>query len=160
MPEPWGRPCLDIDVAEVEFAACYQAEMPLLIRFLIKYGAAGHDAAEAAQEAFIELHRQWHSVSKPKPWLRKVAIRIYLKTPADNSLSLDGHDKPGVLDATNRIEFREEEKTVLAALGSLPPAQRAVLALHYDQFETREIAEILGMTEAAVAKTWREAGQP
>lgn len=150
---PQERPHLAADLAaEVEFAACYQAEMPVLIRFLIKYGASYHDAAEAAQEAFIELHRQWHTVRKPKSWLRTVAIRMYLANPADKPLSPDDRDKPGLLSASGRIEFREEEEAVLAALRSLPPAQRAVLALHYDQFETRDIAEILDMTEAAVCK--------
>jgi hypothetical protein len=41
----------------VEWAACYQAEMPYLIRYLLKCfdNADVHDAADAAHSAFAEL---------------------------------------------------------------------------------------------------------
>jgi RNA polymerase sigma factor (sigma-70 family) len=61
------------------------------------------------------------------------------------------------LSASTRFDFREEEKLVLDVLDLLPTTQRAVLALHYDQFETRDIAEILGMKQATVRKNLERA---
>jgi RNA polymerase sigma factor (sigma-70 family) len=149
---PASRP-LVADLAEVEFAACYQAEMPSLIGYLIKYGASYHDAIEAAQEALIELHKQWHGVTKHRAWLRTVAIRKYLNFPVNQTGPWrEDNDRPGGLSASSRIEFREEEQAVIAAFRQLPVTQRAVLALHYDQFETRDIAEILEISEPAVRK--------
>ena len=46
---------------------------------------------------------------------------------------------------------------MLAACRQLPMAQRAVFALHFDQFTNREIAEMLAMKEPAVRKNLERA---
>ena len=141
-----------------EFATCYQAEMPALVGFLITCGAGHHDATDAAQEAFLELFKKWQTVEKPKQWLRTVAYRIFLHQPVSNTSPLqENHDVASLLSASADFDFHEEEKAVLDMLRLLPTAQRAVLALHYDQFETRDIAEILGMKETAVRKNLERA---
>ena len=155
-PLPAGRRVLP--ATDPEFATYYHAEMPALIGFLIKCGANHHDAADAAQEAFFELFKQWQNVRKPNQWIRTVAFRIFLHQPVSNASPLEAaQDIPSPLSASARFEFHEEEKLVLDALDLLPTAQRAVLALHYDQFETRDIAEILGMQQAAVRKNLERA---
>jgi len=147
-----------LPAADPEFATCYHAEMPALIAFLIKCGANHHDAADAAQEAFIELFKQWQTVRKPKQWLRTVAFRIFLHQPVGNTSPPEtAQDIPSPLSEPARFDFREEEKLVLDVLDLLPTTQRAVLALHYDQFETRDIAEILGLKQAAVRKNLERA---
>ncbi len=147
-----------LPAVEPEFGTCYHAEMPALVRFLIQCGANRHDAADAAQEAFIELFRQWPTVRKPRQWLRTVAFRIFLRQPVDpTSPPQTTRDRPGTLSASDSFDLRQEEQHVLDMLNLLPTAQRAVLALHYDQFETRDIAEILGMQQAAVRKNLERA---
>jgi RNA polymerase sigma factor (sigma-70 family) len=147
-----------LPAADPEFATYYHAEMPALIGFLIKCGANHHDAADAAQEAFLELFRQWQDVRKPRQWLRTVAFRIFLHQPVGNTSPLEtAQDIPGPLSASAHFDFREEERLVLDVLNQLPTTQRAVLALHYDQFETRDIAEILGMKQATVRKNLERA---
>jgi RNA polymerase sigma factor (sigma-70 family) len=147
-----------LPAADPEFATCYHAEMPALIAFLIKCGANHDDAADAAQEAFTELFKQWQAVRKPKQWLRTVAFRIFLHQQVGNTSPLETvQDILSPLSASARFEFREEEELVLNVLDLLPTIQRAVLALHYDQFDTRDIAEILGMKQAAVRKNLERA---
>ena len=144
--------------ADPEFATCYYAEMPALIRFLVKCGAGPDDAADAAQEAFTELFLRWHSVRCPRPWLRQVAFRAFLHQPVRGTVPLD--DTPDLPDAAregDRFDFRDEAQVVLDLLDLLPTTQRAVLALHYDQFPTRDIAQILGLTQAAVRKNLERA---
>jgi RNA polymerase sigma factor (sigma-70 family) len=138
------------DVSHVEFAIFYEAEMPRLVRYLVKCGISEHDAQEAAQHAFEELFKQWDSVRSPKAWLRTVAFRMLHKAHVKNERLLGGYDQPGALRTSARIELREEADAVLSALLQLPMAQRQVFALYYDGFETCEIADILEMTEAAV----------
>jgi RNA polymerase sigma factor (sigma-70 family) len=140
--------------ADPEFATCYQAEMPALIRFLIICGANSRDAADAGREAFLLLFKQWPAVQKPRQWLRAVAFRIFLNQPVGDAASLldTAQDLLGPLSASTRVAFREEEQLVLEALDLLPTTQRAVLALHYDNFGVHEIAEILGMQQATVQK--------
>jgi RNA polymerase sigma factor (sigma-70 family) len=147
-----------LPAADPEFATCYHAEMPALIGFLIKCGANHHDAADAAQEAFLELFKQWQAVRHPKQWLRTVAFRIFLHQPVGDTSSLEpAQDIPSPLSESARFDFCEEEKLVLDVLDLLPTTQRAVLALHYDQFETRDIAQILGMKQATVRKNMERA---
>ena len=147
-----------LPAADPEFATCYHAEMPALISFLIRCGANHHDAADAAQEAFLQLFKQWPAVRKPRQWLRTVAFRIFLRQPAGNTVPFCAvQDIPSPLSASTPLELRQGEKFVLEILDLLPTTQRAVLALHYDQLETRDIAEIMGINQAAVRKNLERA---
>jgi RNA polymerase sigma factor (sigma-70 family) len=139
-------------VLQAEWEVCYRAEMPRLIRYLMKcFGESDmRDAADAAQSAFAELFAKWGTVRSPRAWLRTVAFRQMLRQPAE--YPLDAHSDPSVLPASSALELREQEQQVLAALRQLPLAQRQVLALVYDQFSCQEIAEITGKNEAAVRK--------
>jgi RNA polymerase sigma factor (sigma-70 family) len=135
-----------------EWEACYRAEMPQLIRYLMKcFGESDmRDAADAAQSAFAELFTKWNTVRSPRAWLRTVAFRQMLRQPAE--YPLDAYSEPSALPASSPLELREQEQQVLSALGQLPLAQRQVMALVYDQFSCQEIAEITGKNEAAVRK--------
>jgi RNA polymerase sigma-70 factor (ECF subfamily) len=137
---------------QAEWEACYRAEMPQLIRYLMKcFGECDmRDAADAAQSAFAELFTKWNTVRNPRAWLRTVAFRQMLRQPAE--YPLDAHSEPPVLPASSFLELREQERQVLAALRRLPLAQRQVMALAYDQFSYREIAEIIGKSQATVRK--------
>jgi RNA polymerase sigma factor (sigma-70 family) len=147
-----------LPAVDPEFATCYHAEMPALVRFLITCGANHQDADDAAQEAFLELFKQWQGVRNPKQWLRTVAFRIFLHKPIENTSPLEtAQEMLSSSSASARFDFREEEKLVLEVLDLLPTAQRAVLALFYDQFETRDIAEILGMKQVSVRKNLERA---
>jgi RNA polymerase sigma factor (sigma-70 family) len=137
---------------QAEWEACYRTEMPQLIRYLMKcFGESDmRDAADAAQSAFAELFTKWNTVCSPRAWLRTVAFRQMLRQPAD--YPLDEHLEPSVVPASSPFELREQEQQVLAALRRLPLTQRQVMALVYDQFSYREIAEIMGKSEATIRK--------
>jgi RNA polymerase sigma-70 factor (ECF subfamily) len=145
----------DASVLQEEWDACYRAEMPRLIRYLMKcFGDSDmHDAADAAQSAFTELFAKWNTVRNPRPWLWKVAFRQVLRQNASPGYPLDMlRQEPATAPASARLELREETQAVLGALRQLPLAQRQVLALIYDEFSYQEIAQIMGMTQAAVRK--------
>jgi DNA-directed RNA polymerase specialized sigma24 family protein len=145
-------------VADPEFATYYQAEMPELIGFLIKCGAEPDDAPEAAQDAFRELFDQWKTVGEPKPWLRKAAFPIFLRRPVRNASSPEeSNDAPASPGASSRFDFGDEDRLFIALTRLLPTAQRAVLALHIERFQTLDIAEILGMKPDTVRKNLKEA---
>jgi RNA polymerase sigma factor (sigma-70 family) len=138
-----------------EWDACYRAEMPRLIRYLIKcFGDTGmRDAADAAQIAFTELFANWRTVRSPKAWLRTVAFRQMLRQHASPEYPLDMlRQEPTAVPASVRLELREETQAVLGRLRQLSLAQRQVLALIYDQFSYGEIAQITGTSEDAVRK--------
>ncbi len=138
-----------------EWDACYRAEMPRLIRYLMKcFGDSDmHDAADAAQSAFTELFANWRTVRSPRAWLRTVAFRQMLRQHASAGYPLDMlGQEPTAVPASVRLELREETQAVLGQLRQLPLAQRQVLALIYDQFSYSEIEQITGTSEDAVRK--------
>ncbi|MFE7447080.1 RNA polymerase sigma factor [Streptomyces chartreusis] len=138
-------------LARVEFAQFYKQHMAKLVRHLMRQGASGHEAAEAAQAAFAEAFVKWETIDYPAAWLRKVAIRIYLRQPVRREdLTDDVPELPGGVCPLRSVELKEEETRVYAALAALPPLQRAVLAWHLDGFATSEIGDALDMTHEAV----------
>ncbi len=138
-----------------EWDACYRAEMPRLIRYLMKcFGDSDmHDAADAAQSAFTELLAKWNTVRSPRAWLRTVAFRQMLRQNASAGYPLDMlRQEPAMVPASAQLEVREETQAVMGWLRQLPLAQRQVLALIYDDFSYSEIAQITGTSQAAVRK--------
>ena len=142
-------------ISTVEYAMVYQAEKPRLVRYLIQYGANWHDADDVAQRALTALYEQWEAVQHPRSWLRKVAFRELLRVNVTNRCSLRDQDQLDTMpDRPNSdrsgIDSLVQEDAVLSAIRQLPPLQRQVFALHFDQFSAREISEILSITEPAV----------
>jgi len=133
----------------------YKAEMPRLVRYLVKcFGDSGmRDAADAAHNAFVELFTNWDTVRSPRAWLRTVAFRQMLRQNASAEYPLDVlHQEPAAVPASARLELAEETQAVLHGLRQLPLTQRQVLALIYDEFSYGDIAQIMGISQAAVRK--------
>jgi RNA polymerase sigma-70 factor (sigma-E family) len=110
------------------------------------------DAEDAVQDAVISVARNWQAMSKQSPvgYLRTAvtrrAIDIVRKRrhlPLDELLDL-GRPDAGYLRLEGDIEFTR-------LLQELPEKQRAVLVLRYhQQLDDREIARVLGCTQATV----------
>jgi len=67
-----------------------------------------------------------------------------------------GDSRQDRADLTAAVEERGVEKTQVAQLFQLlPEAQQQVLALHYDDFGTKDIARMLGMSESTVRSNLR-----
>ena len=137
------------------WADLYKAEMPRLIRYLVKCfgGSDVRDAEDAAHNAFVELFTKWETIRSPRVWLRKVAFRQMLRQNPRAEFPLDElHEEPATGPASAQLDLHEETQAVLATLQQLPLAQRQVLALIFDGFSYREIAEITEISEPAVRK--------
>jgi RNA polymerase sigma-70 factor (ECF subfamily) len=106
-------------------------------------------AEDIAQEAFLRLYRDWRRLSaydRPDLWVRRVAIRLAMRSLARDRL-------------WELIRFRMPDPTadhaadpdVMAAIARLSRAQRAAVTLYYYEGRpTEEIASILGCTAATV----------
>lgn len=139
----------------MSFNDFYRAEFPKM-EALARSICGNHQYAEdIAQEALARAHRNWakiESYEKPGAWLRRVTINLSLsrRRRVTHELSLlrrlvperrmqdqvvDQQDMPGT----------EPDQEVWDAVRKLPPNQRAVIALFYQEdLSTREIAEIMG----------------
>jgi RNA polymerase sigma-70 factor (ECF subfamily) len=101
-------------------------------------------AEEVAQDAFVRLLENWRKVSRydrPGAWVRRVALRLATRSAKRESrlVSLD-QAWPAVARETRPLDL-----DLIRAVRSLPPRQRAVVALHYlDDLPVNEVADVLG----------------
>ncbi|WP_326722012.1 sigma-70 family RNA polymerase sigma factor [Streptomyces sp. NBC_00243] len=149
-------------VSHTEFEAFFKAEFTRIMRMLITIGASSGDAADATQEAMIELLSHWEEVREPRAWARKVAIRTFLRSqtraePLDSEASAWDRRDPIGMTAPVESHLTVEAHEVLNALRQLPPRQRQVMAWTIDGFRPAEIAHHLLMTEATVRSSLRHA---
>jgi RNA polymerase sigma factor (sigma-70 family) len=138
-----------------EFVAFFRAEYRTLMWVVMSVGASPEEADEAAASAMEEVLRRWNQISAPLGYAKRAALsnfykdtqrgldRIRERLKQGAEARRDGEDDAG-------LNVWEDRQWVTQLLGSLPPAQREVLALVVDGFEPAEIARLLGKTAAAV----------
>lgn len=110
-------------------------------------------AEEVAQEAFLQLYRYRNAVDAPGAYLRKIATRMALRLPPEvphEEIAEAGGALPGDLRPEGRHLVRQ-------ALAQLPQQQRAVFALHLDDYSDSQIGGILGLGAATVRSYRRHA---
>lgn len=134
------------------FTWFFRSEYPSVVRTVAVVLQDREQARDVAQEAFIQLMRNWDKVARyerPEAWVRRVAIRLAMRGRHRDVLRrarerLGGlpqpmaatADVPGALD-------------LMAAVRCLPPAQRAAVALfYYEDQPISEVAAILGCAPA------------
>jgi RNA polymerase sigma factor (sigma-70 family) len=115
------------------------------------------DAKDMTQEVFVRVYSKRGSFkgkSSLYTWIYKIALNMcltYLKKHKAKMIPLD--------DVESFLEAREDaacdgslelRRLVTAALGSLPPKQRAVFSLRfYDGMPFKDIAEVMGTSVGA-----------
>ena len=103
------------------------------------------EAEDAVQDAFLKLLEKGpEKLERPDAWLMRVLVN-----GCRSRLRL-GWRRVGPLPDT-LPDLREEEREELEELYALPPADRAVIHLHYYQgYSTGEIAQLLGQRPGTV----------
>jgi RNA polymerase sigma factor (sigma-70 family) len=126
-----------------------------LLRDAIFAGGNLHEAEDAVSAALEEVLRRWDRIDDPRAYARRATISTLIKNKQrgqqrirdrmiQRGAYLTAHDlDPG-------LTVWEEQEWVMQLLESLPPAQREVLACLVDTFPRKEIAWLLGKTDAAV----------
>jgi RNA polymerase sigma factor (sigma-70 family) len=125
---------------------------------------------DIAQEAFLSA---WQNLSRLRaagsflPWLRQITRNLALshlrtrgnqrssRADLDDVLAVVADPQPGHAD---RLQREHEEFLVAQALDELPEESREVLLIYYREGQnSRQVAELLGMQEAAVRKRLQRA---
>jgi RNA polymerase sigma factor (sigma-70 family) len=137
------------------FVAFFRAEHRKLMAVVMSVGATLEEAEEAAASAMEEVLRRWDQIGAPLAYAKQAALSSFYK---EKERGLDrtrqrlkqGAEarRDGAGDAG--LNVWEDRQWVMQILGSLPPAQREVLALVVDGFTPAEIARLLGKTPDAV----------
>jgi len=147
----------EVDLSQ--FEAFYKQQMPGLVAFIMWLGAGKRDAENIAQETMLRAYEGWTTIEYPRAWIRVVASREHFRgtrsrraDPVSNvpEISCPAGDA-GVMD--------QEQSRVLALLQRLPPRQRQIIALVYDGYTPKEIADLLDMEPNAVRGSLHKARQ-
>jgi RNA polymerase sigma factor (sigma-70 family) len=141
------------DAAPPSFDEVYAASYTDLAVQLYAYFGDRQEAQDVAQEAFCRALARWNTIARyddPVAWIRRVAWNLAVSRwrrtrTALNFLRKQRQDEP-------RTEGPGPERVALiAALGTLPPAQRRAIVLHYlADLPVAEIARRERVTEVTV----------
>ncbi|MDR6323661.1 RNA polymerase sigma factor [Actinoplanes couchii] len=135
------------------FDEVYAAHFADLTVQLYAYFGDRQEAQDVVQEAFCRAFARWKTISgydDPVAWIRRVAWNLAVSRWRRARTAL-GFLR-GQRIAEPAAEGPSPERIALvAALGTLPPAQRRAVVLHYlADLPTAEIAQRERVTEAAV----------
>lgn len=126
-----------------------------ILRIAYSYLKRREDAEDIVQETlirFMQSKLQFDTEQQVKAWLLRVAVNLckdYLKSAVHKKQTSmpEGYD----VAAEEETPMVEEESDVLQALMSLPEKYRSALHLYYyEEYTTKEIAEILDKKESTV----------
>ena len=138
----------------------------------LRFHLPGPDAAEDVTsetflKAFQSAHRYDPARGEPRTWIFRIAqnsLRDYLRrSRVRRHVSLGGMRDLACQAPSpeERLLWEEEVGRLLEAVAELPERDREVVSLRYGSgLETAEVAEVLGIKEAAVrTRLWRALGR-
>lgn len=147
--------------AEREIEGLFRQHYAPLVRGLSLAAGSTDAAADAVQDAFVQLHKHWRKVSgydEPAAWLRRVAVNRV----ADQRRSGRRRDA-----AVTRLsagldpaapEAPDGLTDLLAAVSALPQGQRLVVGLHHlGGLPVAEVAAALDISEGTVKSQLHDA---
>ena len=141
-----------------EFETFYRQQSAVLTRWLTARGADPDDAADAAQEALMQVWLHWPHITSHRSYLYRIAghqmARIWHARRQDARLPADA--RPATAQADG-LPARLEAGLVCQRLLTLPARQRAVVAGYYDGYRDAELAPVLGTAAATIRSDRRHA---
>src|SRR4051794_22140853 len=133
----------------------YQARLLSFCRHMV---GCNQDAEDLLQDVFVAAHMAMLADERPitaRPWLYRIARNRCLnhlrKPVAEGQDTMDVHPYAHGATTFERVQRREELRTVVADVQELPETQRSALVLReIDGLTYTEIAQAMGVTLAAV----------
>ena len=128
---------------------------PSLLRTCYMYLRDQEQAKDAVQETFFKAYRNlgaFRGESAEKTWLMKIAVNTcHDMRKTAWSLHMDRRVTPEMLPEAS-VPFEEFEEGLIVEVMNLPLRLREVVLLYYYQnMDTNEIAETLGIARSSVS---------
>jgi RNA polymerase sigma-70 factor, ECF subfamily len=128
-----------------DFGLLYEQEGLRLWRAVFAFSGDPDVANDAVAEAFAQCLRRGDAVRDPRAWVWRSAFRI-----AAGELK-ERRRRTGAPIQTPSYDLPESTDHLMAAIAQLSGQQRAALLLrHYAGYETKEVARIIGTSQATV----------
>lgn len=142
----------------VAFEQILEAHAALVLRTAQRLLLNDADAADAAQEVFVRLHKSLNKFDDERdvlPWLYRMTVNIChdLRRRRKPSVAIDDLAEPASGDPTPEESLRADERRNLMyeALGALSERERDAITLRdLEGLSTAEVAAALGTAESTV----------
>lgn len=132
------------------FEALYRAEVASIVTTVVRITDHRPMAEEIVHDAFAKALVRWRRLrtyDRPGAWVRRVAIRDAVRAAERLRRTVPLPIDPEWTAPT----AGPVDPGLVRAVRALPPRQRAAVVLHYlEDRATREVAELLGCSEATV----------
>ncbi len=138
----------------------FRTQYALLVRALTLCTGNPDDAADAAQDAFMQLHRHWTKVARyddASGWLYRVAVNRALNQRRGRVRQRRTADRVAANTIDTHDSVRPDDE-LWNAVRDLPPQQRAVVGLYYlADLDVSAVAAAMGVTPGTVKTHLHEA---
>lgn len=135
-----------------DFGDYVAARRPALLRFALALTGNAADAEDLVQTALTRTAARWQTVRRqdaPDPYVRRAMVRLHVNRW--RSLLSREHPADPLPELPAAATDPDVRTVVWAALGSLPPRQRAVVVLrYYEDLSEAQIADVLGCSRGTV----------
>ena len=140
------------------FEEFVSARLGALVRYATVVTWDPHLAEDITQNVLVRAQARWSRISAleaPEHYLKRMVVNEFLswrRRRAARSIPLTGEVLAGLMPpAPDPTAPRDERDAMLRLIATLPPRQRAVIALRfYEDLPTDQIAEILGCRAVTV----------
>lgn len=130
----------------------------LVLRVCYTYLRSTADAEDVCQDTLVKLilcEKPFRDPGHERAWVIRVAINACKNLLRDRGAhpeaDLAAVPEPAAAEAPDEDSLRRRDDRVLGAVMALPLPQREAVYLHYyEGYPTREVARIVGATDAAV----------
>ena len=130
----------------------------LVLRVCYTYLRSTADAEDVCQDTLAKLllrEDPFHDPGHERAWVVRVAANACRNLLRDRgahpAVGLDDVPEPAAAQTPGEDALRRRDERVLDAVMALPLPQREAVYLHYyEGYPTREVARIVGATDAAV----------
>ena len=145
-----AEPDIDLGDDDRRFDEWYHHEYRRVVALVYTLSGSRTAAEELAQDAFLEAHRRWGTISSyadPGGWVRKVAMNKARSSLRRRAAEIRAYTKHVGRDRRLPDELPEPSHDFWAAVRALPQKQAQVIALHY--LEDRPVDDIATVLEIA-----------
>jgi RNA polymerase sigma-70 factor (ECF subfamily) len=149
-------------LADTEIDELFRIHYGPLVAGLSLAAGSMDASADAVQDAFLQLHRHWRTVSTyddPVAWLQRVATNRVANQRRDRGRADELAERLApALKATTDDEGRAAKLDLLAAVSALPRGQRLVVGLHHlAGLPVREVSDAMEISEGTVKSQLHDA---
>lgn len=141
------------------FAELLQRHRGIVFKVAGSYARDPHDRDDLAQEIAAQLWRAWPKydpVRSFSTWMYRIALNVaisHLRSETHrrhHAVPLDDALHDAAFDDAADADTAEGLRILQRFIATLDPLDRALLLLYLDERSTREMAEVLGISESNV----------